>query len=94
MFFPRRRPLLRAAMIGGTAFMAGRAGQNAALRAEEAAEREQGEQERIAQLEAERQQPQQQSSLVDQLNQLAQLRQSGALTEADFEAAKQKLLAS
>jgi Short C-terminal domain len=93
MFLRRRRPLLRAAMIGGTAFVAGRAGQNAAIRAQAAGEREQDEQARIAELEAQ-QKGAEPPSMVDQLAQLAQLRQSGALTDADFEAAKQKLLAS
>jgi hypothetical protein len=94
MFMRRRRPLLGAAMIGGTAYAAGRAGQRSAMR-------EDDEQARIANLEA---QVQQQSapaapaaaapSLVDQLSQLSQLHASGALSDADFEAAKQKLLAS
>jgi hypothetical protein len=77
---------MRAAMIGGTAYVAGRAGQNAANRQQEAESQSQQQQQS---------QPQQQSSsLVDQLNQLAQLHQSGALSDGDFEAAKQKLLAS
>jgi len=93
MFMRRRRPLLGAAMIGGTAYAAGRAGQRSAMR-------EDDEQARIANLEAQQQQQQQSapaapsSSLVDQLNQLSQLHDSGALSDADFEAAKQKLLAS
>lgn len=91
MFMRRRRPLLGAAMIGGTAYAAGRAGQRSAMREED-------EQARIANLEAQQQQQSApaapSSSLVDQLNQLSQLHDSGALSDADFEAAKQKLLAS
>jgi len=91
MFMRRRRPLLGAAMIGGTAYAAGRAGQRSAMR-------EDDEQARIANLEAQQQQQSApaapSSSLVDQLNQLSQLHDSGALSDADFEAAKQKLLAS
>jgi membrane protease subunit (stomatin/prohibitin family) len=60
--------------------------------------REEDEQARIANLEAQQQQQAApaapSSSLVDQLNQLSQLHDSGALSDADFEAAKQKLLAS
>jgi len=91
MFMRRRRPLLGAAMIGGTAYAAGRAGQRSAMR-------EDDEQARIANLEAQQQQQSApaapSSSLVDQLNQLSQLHDSGALSDADFEAAKKKLLAS
>jgi len=60
--------------------------------------REDDEQARIANLEAQQQQQSApaapSSSLVDQLNQLSQLHDSGALSDADFEAAKKKLLAS
>ena len=92
MFMRRRRPLLGAAMIGGTAYAAGRAGQRSAMR-------EDDEQARIANLEAQVQQQSAPSapaapSLVDQLSQLSQLHASGALSDADYEAAKQKLLAS
>jgi putative oligomerization/nucleic acid binding protein len=88
MFMRRRRPLMRAAMIGGTAYVAGRAGQNAAMRQQDAESQSQQQQQSPPQ------QQQQSSSLADQLNQLAQLHQSGALSDGDFEAAKQKLLAS
>jgi glutamate synthase domain-containing protein 3 len=91
MFMRRRRPLLGAAMVGGTAYAAGKAGQRSAMREED-------EQARIANLEAQQQQQTApaapSSSLVDQLNQLSQLHDGGALSDADFEAAKQKLLAS
>jgi len=39
MFMRRRRPLARAAMIGGTAYVAGRAGQRAATRQQDDADR-------------------------------------------------------
>jgi hypothetical protein len=83
-------------MIGGTAYAAGKAGQRNA-------QREQSQEERIQELEA------QQAyaatpppaapagaapvSLVDQLTQLASLRDTGVLTTDEFEAAKAKLLA-
>lgn len=95
MFMRRRRPLLGAAMIGGT-YMAGRSSQRAAYREED-------EQQRIQQLEQQSAQaapapaPAAASTagtgLVEQLNQLSSLKQSGALSADEFETAKQKLLA-
>ena len=99
MFIGRRRPLMRAAMIGGAGYMAGRAGQRAA-------EREAMQDERISQLEATSQQPppaQQPAAapqpagggdMVGRLKELAALKDAGALTDEEFEAAKSKLLAS
>lgn len=97
--FVRRRPLLRAAVVGGGAYAAGRhmANQSAA-RADQEADQDQ----RISDLE-QQQAPQQQapqqapapapaSSMLDQLNQLTTLHQQGALTDAEFTAAKAKLL--
>jgi hypothetical protein len=97
--FRRRRPLLRAAAIGGGAYVAGRhMGRNA--EAQQQAESDQDE--RIDNLE------QQQApapaapapapaaaaapSLLDQLNQLSALHEQGALTDNEFTAAKAKLL--
>ena len=102
----RRRPLLRAAAVGGGAYMAGKATAN--RRAEQ--EAYQADQDaRISDLEAQQAQaqapppqvPQQStggqqpggSSLLDQLNQLSAMRDSGALTDEEFAAAKAKLLA-
>ena len=98
--FRRRRPLLRAAAVGGTAYVAGRhMGRNA--EAQQQAESEQDA--RIDDLE------QQQApapaapapaaapaaagpSLLDQLNQLSALHEQGALSDNEFTAAKAKLL--
>ena len=98
--FRRRRPLLRAAAVGGTAYVAGRhMGRNA--EAQQQAESEQDA--RIDNLE------QQQApapaapapaaapaaagpSLLDQLNQLSALHEQGALSDNEFTAAKAKLL--
>jgi membrane protease subunit (stomatin/prohibitin family) len=98
--FRRRRPLLRAAAVGGTAYVAGRhMGRNA--EAQQQAESDQDA--RIDNLE------QQQApapaapapaaapaaagpSLLDQLNQLSALHEQGALTDNEFTAAKAKLL--
>jgi putative oligomerization/nucleic acid binding protein len=97
--FVRRRPLLRAAAIGGGAYMAGKARQrNQADR--EAAEAEQNA--RIGDLE-QQQGGQQQTpppaaapapggGVSDQLKQLSALHEQGALTDEEFAAAKSKLL--
>src|SRR5436190_2897484 len=52
MFRARRRPLARAAMIGGTAYVAGRAGQRSANRQQEEYNQEQDQEARLANLEA------------------------------------------
>jgi membrane protease subunit (stomatin/prohibitin family) len=82
-----------AAMIGGAGYMAGKSGQRAASR-------EDDEQQRISQLEAQAAAPPAQAAppqggdLVSKIKELSQLKDSGALTESEFEAAKAKLLAS
>lgn len=78
--FVRRRPLLRAAAIGGGAYLAGK------RRAERSAyevEQEAGQQAADA--------PQ---SVSDQLAQLSSLHAQGALTDAEFASAKSRLLGS
>ena len=91
--FRRRRPLLRAAAVGGTAYVAGKS-----VARNRAAQQQQDE--RLDDLE------QQQApaapdpeasagatpSMTDQLSQLATLHQQGALTDDEFVAAKAKLL--
>jgi hypothetical protein len=103
--FMRRRPLLRAAAIGGGAYVAGRSMGRAAEQ-RQYAEDEQNE--RIAALEQQQAAPYQQPapppapapaapaapSMLDQLNQLSTLHQQGALTDEEFAAAKAKLLGS
>jgi Short C-terminal domain len=103
--FRRRRPLLRAAVVGGGAYMAGKATAN---RAADQQYRDADQEERLSNLEqqqAQAQVPAQQpppqpvpaqpagNPLLDQLNQLASLHQSGALSDDEFAAAKAKLLA-
>jgi hypothetical protein len=101
----RRRPLLRAAAVGGTAYAVGR---HSGRQREEAAQAEADQDQRIADLEQQQQPPQQAyqqppppppqqaapagSSMLDQLNQLNELHQQGALSDAEFSAAKAKLL--
>ena len=98
MFMRRRRPLARAAMIGGTAYVAGRAGQRAANRQDEEAYREQSQEARLADLEAQQAPAPAQApaapttDVVGKLTELKGLLDSGALTQDEFDAAKQKLL--
>jgi hypothetical protein len=102
--FVRRRPLLRTAVVGGGAYMAGKA---AARRSAERADQEAGQDARISDLEQPGQQPGQQpappvpeprsaasadSSVFGQLNQLVQMHDRGALTDEEFSAAKTRLL--
>jgi Short C-terminal domain len=95
----RRRPLLRAAGVGGTAYAAGRRSA-AAQSAESYQDQRLGnleEQQAAQQAQAPATPPQgggSESSMMDQLGQLATLHQQGALTDEEFAAAKAKLLAS
>jgi Short C-terminal domain len=100
--FVRRRPLLRAAVVGGGAYMAGK---HVARGQEEQAQLEAEQNQRIDDLEQQQaSQPSppsqqappppaapQSSAMVDQLNQLAALHQQGVLTDDEFAAAKAKL---
>ncbi len=102
----RRRPLLRAAAVGGTAYAVGR---HSGRQREQAASAEDDQNQRIADLEQQQyqqpppQQPPPQQpppaapagpSMIDQLNQLTELHTQGALSDAEFAAAKAKLLGS
>ena len=81
--FMRRRPLMRAAVVGGGAYVAGK---RSAQRSAQAA----GQDEGAAQPAAAGAAP----SIPDQLDQLSALRQQGTLTDSEFAAAKAKLLGS
>jgi hypothetical protein len=94
----RRRPLMRAAVVGGGAYVAGRSRGRRAEQQQQA----QGEQnQRISDLEQQQQAPastQEQAPaatatapMIDQLNQLATLHQQGVLSDDEFTAAKAKL---
>ena len=97
----RRRPLLRAAAVGGGAYMVGKHNAN---RQAEQAQYQQDQDDRISNLEAQQQPSYQQapapaaapaaapSPMIDQLNQLAALHQQGILSDEEFAAAKAKLL--
>jgi len=82
--FRRRRPLLRAAAVGGVAYHVGKNAQR-------------GQDEDQAALEAEQAPPEPagiSSEGIEQLKQLAALKDQGVLTEEEFEAEKQKILGS
>jgi hypothetical protein len=107
--FIRRRPLLRTAAIGGTAYMMGKSN---ARRQEQQAAMDADQERRLDGLE--QQQPDQApppqyqptpapaaaaapaaaSPMLDQLNQLATLHQQGVLSDEEFTAAKAKLFGS
>jgi Short C-terminal domain len=75
VMFRRRRPLLRAAAVGGGAYLAGK---HVANKQADNAQMEAGQDERISQLE-------------QQQYQLADLHQRGVLTDDEFAAAKAKV---
>jgi hypothetical protein len=96
----RRRPLLRAAAVGGTAYAVGR---RSGRQREEQANAEADQDQRIADLEQQQAPPPPpppapapapaaQPSMLDQLNQLTDLHTQGALSDEEFTAAKAKLL--
>jgi capsular polysaccharide biosynthesis protein len=95
--FRRRRPLLRAAAVGGGAYLAGK---HVANRQADDAQMEADQDQRIGQLEQQQAPPPQDqqppaapqtSSMIDQLNQLADLHQRGVLNDDEFAAAKAKV---
>ena len=95
--FVRRRPLLRAAVVGGGAYVAGR---KMAQHSAEQAQQEVGQDERISRL-GDDQAGQQAApppaaaaapSMSDQLKQISALHEQGVLTDEEFAAAKAKLL--
>jgi putative oligomerization/nucleic acid binding protein len=89
----RRRPLVRAAMVGGGAYAAGKARQRGQTRQAD-------EEQRIGALEQQSAAPPAPAApaatgsgdIVGKLKELKELQDSGALTPDQFEAAKQKLL--
>ncbi len=92
----RRRPLMRGAMVGGMGYMAGKAGANRSAQ-------ESSQEQRLAELESQQAPPSASppaaapaagGSVVEQLKQLGELRDSGVLTPEEFEREKQKILAA
>ena len=93
MIMRRRRPLMRAAMVGGTAYYAGK-------KVQEGREQDAMTEARLQQLEAEQYAAPaptpavsgMSAASIEQLKQLAQLKNDGVLTEDEFEQQKRKLL--
>ena len=95
----RRRPLMRAAMIGGAGYVAGRS-------VAKSGQRESDQEQRIEQLEAQQAPPPAPAApapaapagggtdIASKLVELKGLLDQGVLTQDEFEVAKQKLLAS
>ena len=93
--FRRRRPIARAAVVGGVAYTAGKAGANsAAASADESAAAEQPEtQEQAAAADPAPAEPSADDSM-EELTKLKELLDAGVLTQAEFDAQKQKILQS
>jgi Short C-terminal domain len=87
----RRRPLMRAAMVGGVAYHAGK-------RVQEGRDEDYERDARLEQLEAQQGQGSggggggMSDNTIEQLGKLGQLHEQGVLTDAEFEVQKQKLL--
>src|SRR5689334_14297711 len=97
--FRRRRPLLRAAVVGGGAYMAGKSHARHSMERQQYEDEQDGRISDVEQQQASYQQPPAPapapapaSPMVDQLNQLAALHQQGVLTDDEFAAAKAKLI--
>ena len=91
MPFARRRPLLRAAVIGGGAYAVGRSRANRS--AEQAQQKSSQQQPQVPQQAPPPADQPAGDSMLDQLSKLTELHGQGALTDAEFSAAKAKLLA-
>jgi Short C-terminal domain len=94
--FVRRRPLLRAAVVGGGAYIAGK---KVAQHSAEASQGESEQDDRISTLEQQEatkqatpQAPPGGPSVADQLQQMATLHEQGALSDEEFAAAKSRIL--
>ncbi len=85
----RRRPLMRAAMVGGGAYMAGKHVQKGRQQEQDA-----GPDEAEYQQEAPAPAAAATPDVYEQLAKLGELRKQGVLTDAEFEVQKQKLLQS
>lgn len=91
MPFMRRRPLLRAAAVGGVAYMGARAGANRAMQSAEATSAASEPANAAAQPGAGAARGA--TDRIALLQQLAQLHDSGALTDEEFATEKAKVLA-
>jgi len=87
----RRRPLARAAMVGGTAYVASRAGAKAGARSQ--AEEQYAQEAQYAPEPAYEPEPSTEDK-VAQIQQLKGLLDAGALTQAEFDFQKTKILST
>ena len=90
MMMRRRRPLMRAAMVGGASYYAGK-------KVQEGREEDAYRDARIAELESQQMAAPQPAAaggddMVEKLQKLGALRDQGILTDAEFEAQKAKVL--
>lgn len=92
MPFARRRPLLRAAVVGGGAYAVGRRSANRAAQQDQQTQQTQQEQAQQAPQVPQQAPPPEGDAMLDQLSKLTALHEQGALTDAEFSAAKAKLL--
>ena len=87
--FRRRRPLMRAAMVGGAGYYAGK-------KIQEGREEDAYRDARMDELEAQHASAPQAGGIsdnsIEQLQKLGQLHDQGVLTDAEFEVQKQKIL--
>jgi membrane protease subunit (stomatin/prohibitin family) len=93
MPFMRRRPLLRAAAVGGVAYMGAKAGTNRAMQNQAAQQAPAEPAPAPAPAPAAAAAPPAGDDTISRLTQLAQLHESGALTDEEFAAAKAQVLA-
>ncbi len=92
MPFMRRRPLLRAAAVGGVAYMGAKAGTNKAMQQEGAAQAQPAPAAPPPAPVAAAPAPAEDDTIT-RLQKLADLHSSGALTDEEFAAAKAQVLA-
>ena len=96
MPFVRRRPLLRAAAVGGVAYMGAKAGTNRAMQSgaqqEQATAQQPGNQGPAAAPPPAAAAASDAGDRISQLKQLADLHSSGALTDEEFATEKAKIL--
>ena len=85
--FRRRRPLMRAAMVGGAGYYAGK-------KIQQGREGDAGQDEVETQQAAAPSAGGMSDDMIDQLGKLGQLHEQGVLTDDEFAAQKQKLLES